>query len=138
MYRTSFFKFSIQTHIIARLPGKINPQFQKFLLFFRIHKSDSPPRRIYGPGAVPVCQVRFFAQKNPHSKKHHLRKSAESFPPSPVILCELKMNIHNIGHLWKSPVEKSVENVENYELSTGIPMLWKTCASCGISEYHFV
>jgi len=33
------------------------------------------------------------------------------------------MNIHRITFLWKTPVEKPVENVENYELSTGIPIL---------------
>jgi len=33
------------------------------------------------------------------------------------------MNIHSKAFLWKTPVEKPVENVENYELSTGIPML---------------
>jgi hypothetical protein len=43
--------------------------------------------------------------------------------PSPLILCEPKMNIHRIASLWITPVEKSVENVENYGLSTVIPLL---------------
>jgi len=30
------------------------------------------------------------------------------------------MNIHSDPSLWKTPVEKPVENVENSELSTGI------------------
>ena len=41
------------------------------------------------------------------------------------------MNIHNPHFLWITPVEKYVENVENYELSTDIPVLWKFCAACG-------
>jgi len=32
------------------------------------------------------------------------------------------MNIHRDTILWITPVEKPVENVENYELSTGISM----------------
>ena len=35
----------------------------------------------------------------------------------------LEMNIHSPGRLWKTPVDKSVDNVENCELSTGIPFL---------------
>ena len=34
-----------------------------------------------------------------------------------------EMNIHSPGHLWKTPVDKVVDNVENCELSTGIPFL---------------
>ena len=30
------------------------------------------------------------------------------------------MNIHTMASLWKTPVDKPVENVENFELSTGI------------------
>jgi len=85
------------------------------ILLQSIGKERSSPT-----GHTPACQVRIFAQKFPHSKKHHLRKSAESFLWPQHILCEPKMNIHSMGSLWKSPVEKSVENVENYELSTGI------------------
>jgi len=137
MYRTSFFKFSIQTHIIARLHSKINPQFQKILLFFRIPKSDFPPNRSLTLHTAPVCQVRIFAQKNPHSKNYYLPKSGESFVLLPFILCEPKMNIHSMARLWKTPVEKPVESVENYELSTGIPMLWEPRLSCGIPAYVF-
>ena len=70
----------------------------------------------------PTCQVLIFAQKLSCSKKHHLRKSAEIFRLSQAILCEPKMNIHRDTTLWITPVEKPVENVENYELSTGISM----------------
>ena len=34
--------------------------------------------------------------------------------------------------MWKTAVEKSVENVENYELSTGISLFWFFPTSCGI------
>jgi len=47
------------------------------------------------------------------------------------------MNIHNPSCLWITPVEKPVENVENYELSTGIPIFSKITRSCGISAYRF-
>jgi len=47
------------------------------------------------------------------------------------------MNIHSMARLWKTPVEKPVESVENYELSTGIPMLWEPRLSCGIPAYVF-
>jgi hypothetical protein len=41
-----------------------------------------------------------------------------------------KMNIHKVAPLWTTPVEKPVENVENYEFSTAIPQfyLWRTLA----------
>ena len=41
------------------------------------------------------------------------------------------MNIHTPSELWKTPVEKTVENVENYELSTGISPLSNFPPSCG-------
>jgi hypothetical protein len=47
------------------------------------------------------------------------------------------MNIHSPAFLWITPVEKPVENVENYELSTGIPMFSKIGKGCGISVYRF-
>jgi len=47
------------------------------------------------------------------------------------------MNIHSTPCLWKTPVEKPVENVENYELSTGIPALSKNGGTCGILAYRF-
>ena len=33
--------------------------------------------------------------------------------------------------LWKTPVEKSVENVEKYSFSTGIPACWNSVGLCG-------
>ena len=47
------------------------------------------------------------------------------------MLCELKMNIHNPHFLWITPVDKDVENVENYELSTGISVFSKFHIPCG-------
>jgi hypothetical protein len=47
------------------------------------------------------------------------------------------MNIHSLTFLWITPVEKPVENVENYELSTGISLFSKTRVPCGIFVYRF-
>ena len=41
------------------------------------------------------------------------------------------MNIHRAVSLWITPVEKTVENVENCELSTGISPPCPGTASCG-------
>jgi len=76
-----------------------------------------PPNLCVG---LPTWQVLIFAQKLSCSKKHHFRKSAEFFRFPDFILCEPNMNIHSDPSLWKTPVEKPVENVENSELSTGI------------------
>ena len=53
------------------------------------------------------------------------------------MLCEPKMNIHRPDSLWITLVEKPVENVENYELSTGIAPLYKTHRPCGFFAYRF-
>ncbi len=53
------------------------------------------------------------------------------------VLCEPKMNIHNGPFLWKTPVDKTVENVENFELSTGIPPFFFSTDSCGKPVYVF-
>ena len=36
------------------------------------------------------------------------------------------LHIHFFPKLWKGAVEKSVENVEKCEFSTGIPGIWKS------------
>jgi len=64
-------------------------------------------------------------------KFHHRRKSGKSAEGCPFVLCEPKMNIHNPHPLWKTPVEKPVENVENSELSTGILPLSGFSPACG-------
>ena len=46
------------------------------------------------------------------------------------------MNIHRKDHLWKSPVEKSVENVEKWWFSTGISAFYQAgsiCINCCIT-----
>ena len=47
------------------------------------------------------------------------------------------VNIHSMIPLWITLVENSVENVENYELSTDISMVSKMAPACGISVYRF-
>jgi len=64
-------------------------------------------------------------------KFHHRRKSGKSAEGCPFVLCEPKMNIHNPHSLWKTLVDNSVENVENYEFSTGISFLSDTVTACG-------
>ena len=41
------------------------------------------------------------------------------------VYVNLQMNIHRPGALWKTPVDNVVDNVENSELSTGIPLLFR-------------
>ena len=71
----------------------------------------------------PFVKSEFLHKESCPSKNHHFQKSAETGTAPPFILCEPKMNIHRITTLWKTPVEKSVENVENYGLSTVISLL---------------
>ena len=86
-----------------------------------------------------VCVVKseFLHKKLPVVKNTICGKSAESSALCSLILCEPKMNIHRAAVLWKTPVEKPVENVENSELSTGILMVSETVAGCGIFVYRF-
>jgi hypothetical protein len=48
-----------------------------------------------------------------------------------MILCKSVLYIHNHPGLWKSPVEKPVESVENFEFSTGIPIVSDRAPACG-------
>jgi len=84
------------------------------------------------------CQAQIFAQKLPHGKNHDPGKSGDLGEGCRFFLCEPKMNIHSLPSLWKTPVEKSVDNVENYELSTGISPLWFFLLSCGNPAYSAV
>ena len=72
-----------------------------------------------------------FAQKNVHGKIHDPRKSGKSVEACRIFLCEPKLHIHSMPRLWKTPVEKPVEIVENSELSTGFFALFFFCFSCG-------
>ncbi len=78
-----------------------------------------------------------FAQKLTHGKNHNPRKSGKLPEPCRFFLCEPKLNIHNSLCLWKTLVEKLVENVENSEFSTGILSLWISTAPCGNHAYPF-
>ena len=40
------------------------------------------------------------------------------------------MNIHRGISLWKTPVDKPVENVEKWEFSTGILMFYRSESGC--------
>ena len=80
---------------------------------------------------APLVKGEFLHKLFPMVKIHDLRKNGKSGESGRFVLCELKMNIHRLGILWITPVEKPVENVENYELSTGISALSLFAASCG-------
>ena len=77
------------------------------------------------------CQAQIFAQKIGHGKIHDPRKSGKTVEGGRIFLCEPKLNIHSTPCLWKTPVEKPVEIVENSELSTGFFALSILRPSCG-------
>ena len=78
-----------------------------------------------------------FAQRN-RLRENPPPPKKWDFPGMAVsVLCEPKMNIHNDPFLWKTPVDKTVENVENFELSTGIPSFFFSTDSCGNPVYVF-
>ena len=89
----------------------------------------------WGIRTVALCTTAvkrgIFAQRFCCGKKHQPRKSGRIVEGRRIFLCELFLNIHIPLHLWKTPVEKPVEIVENYELSTGISLLWKFLPGCG-------
>ena len=72
--------------------------------------------------------------KNLH-KIHTLSKSTDcekvGVPSKDVasFYVNREMNIHRLPELWKSPVDKLVDNVENCELSTGIQLLYRAVPS---------
>ena len=78
--------------------------------------------------------------KNLHNV-HRLVKVTECekvvFPSKPVasFYVNPQMNIHSPGSLWKTPVDNAVDNVENYELSTGIPLLFRIVRTPFTSAY---
>ena len=125
---TSLCWLSIQTHIIASLGNKINPLFE----FFSHYPGTAPPAFREDP--VKTC---FFAQRNRHGKNPTTRKKCGFCEIPFIVLCEPKMNIHKSPPLWKTLVDKTVENVENCELSTGIPPFWFSTPSCGNPAYGF-
>ena len=74
---------------------------------------------------------RIFAQRSCCSKKHGRRKSGENRKTGRKNLCKAAVHIHRGCGLWKTPVEKAVENVENYEFSTGIWLFQRRPGGCG-------
>ena len=72
-----------------------------------------------------------FAQSGPYGKKHGGRKSGKKGIWGRRDLCKSVLHIHKPHLLWKTPVEKAVENVENSQFSTGIWLPGLHTAPCG-------
>ena len=72
-----------------------------------------------------------FAQRLPHGKNHHRRKSGKYVEGCRSAVMSIHSAYPQPGKLWKTPVEKSVENVEKCELSTGISPFAKIAPTCG-------
>ena len=81
-------------------------------------------------GEAP-CQGGIFAQSFPCGKNHHGRKNGKTGIRALETLCKPCLHIHILHPLWKTPVEKPVEIVENCELSTGISPLFPGGGPCG-------
>ncbi len=77
------------------------------------------------------CQEYLFAQRFPYGKKPQRQKSEKNHEGCRRRLCEPKVSVNNRFHLWITPVERSVENVENCELSTGIFPFSAVDSCCG-------
>ncbi|MCI6935781.1 MAG: hypothetical protein MR762_03855 [Clostridiales bacterium] len=95
------------------------------------------PGRAGFPVRRDACQAPNFAQRKRLGKKPPQPKKWVFPGMTGSVLCQPKMNIHNLPFLWKTPVDKHVENVENFELSTGIPPLLFSTISCGKPAYVF-
>ena len=74
---------------------------------------------------------RIFAQTFLRSDNYEGRKSGEFAAVCRNFLCKSKSYEIPARSLWKTPVEKSVENVENSLFSTGIPPLSRRASPCG-------
>ena len=130
----SFLGIFIQLHIIAPFGVKINPLFQKFFLprrpsaaFWRtgvFHRkaqilSPSAPEPLSRPKNLhKIYTVVKFTESE---KVVNPSKGVASFYVNP------KMDIHSPAALWKTPVDKVVDNVENSGLSTGILIFSPGC-----------
>ena len=69
-----------------------------------------------------LCQVGIFAHYLSRGENSRGLKKWEKPFSRPKILCQFPFVFHSAGSLWKSPVEKAVESVENFTLSTGISL----------------
>ena len=78
-----------------------------------------------------AVKSRIFAQSGPCGKKHGGRKSGKKGIWGRRDLCKSVLHIHKLLLLWKTPVEKAVENVENSQFSTGIWLPRLRTAPCG-------
>ena len=72
-----------------------------------------------------------YAQEIPRGENHGSRKSRNFVTSCHFFLCKSKMYTQPSPCLWKTLVEKSVENVENCEFSTGISRSYFPGCSCG-------
>ena len=132
--------------IIALLGNKINPQFEKnpnrvgkMLIavptgagkslraidnrIYRVRCDEQPGRR--------SCQEGNFCTKKQLSSKYTRGKKWKSGDFSALCLCQPECIFTMHAPLWKSAVDKPVENVENSGLSTGIPVGTHGGQGCG-------
>ena len=82
-------------------------------------------------GISRLVKTRIFAQIRPCGKNYDGRKSGKAVEGCRFVLCKSGLHIHTLPKLWKTPVEKPVENVENFEFSTGIPFVSPGAPACG-------
>ena len=87
-------------------------------------------RCITGPGRK-VCQEGNFCTKKQLSSKYTRRKKWKSGLFPAFCLCQPECIFTMYAPLWKSAVDKPVENVENSELSTGISGQTQCGRGCG-------
>ena len=97
-----------------------------------IHPSLLTPNSSFGKSLRDFfCQVKIFAQKISCGKNHDPQKSGKWVECRRFFLCQSHRLSTSQGRLWKTLVENSVENVENYEFSTGILTFPTSPPPCG-------
>ena len=67
-----------------------------------------------------ACQPPHFSQKFSHRQNADFERNFGLLPAPEKALCHLPGIFHKAVELWKTFVEKPVENVENFDFSTGI------------------
>ena len=82
-------------------------------------------------GTACLVKTRIFAQIHPCGKNYEGRKSGKAVEGCRIILCKSAQPFHSYPRLWKTPVEKPVESVENFEFSTGISIVALFASACG-------
>ena len=115
--------------------SKINPFFQKILrLSVRSPGTAKTLQQLVSPTPYrrrTAVKSGFSAQMRPCGKNHRVQKSGKFDELRRTLLCEPNLHIHTSRSLWKTPVENTVDNVENCELSTGISLFSPAPLSCG-------